>query len=95
MFESSSYGLTTLHRHFTAVFSREFLSVFAKLKQKEKNVVVYIINFYFRWYRATKKGYLQSDLISAKQIVAKVCFIQKRTQKLLNLTNFHIRNKLK
>ena len=80
MFESSSYGLTTLHRHFTAVFSREFLSVFAKLEQKEKNVVVYIINFYFRWCRATKKGYLQSDLISAKKIVAKVFFIQKRTQ---------------
>ena len=47
MFESSSYGLSTLHRHFTAVFSREFLSVFAKLKKKEKTLLFTLSTFIF------------------------------------------------
>lgn len=85
MFQTSSYGSTTLHHHFTAVFSRENLSVFAKLNRKEKNVVVYIINFYFRWCRATKKGYLQNDLISIEKIVTKLFYPKKRTPKLLKL----------
>ena len=71
MFESSSYGLTTLHRHFTAVFSREFLSVFAKLKKKKKRCCLHY-QLLFSLLQGYQKGYLQSNLMSAKKLEAKV-----------------------